>query len=74
MIISYTGVIRQDLTIDPEDPKFQAFSVGFGPDFDAAEIHATTIDQRFSSQYDGGGYEVLLMGDLGCCGGSGRGG
>ena len=60
VIISYTGVIRQDLTIDPEDPRFQAFSVGFGPDFDAAEIHATTIDQRFSSRYDGSGYEVLL--------------
>ena len=28
VIISYTGVIRQDLTVDPEDPRFQAFSVG----------------------------------------------
>ena len=37
VIISYTGVIRQDLTVDPEDPRFQAFSVGFGTDFDAAE-------------------------------------
>ena len=27
VIISYTGVIRQDLTVDPEDPRFQAFSV-----------------------------------------------
>ena len=26
VIISYTGVIRQDLTVDPEDPRFQAFS------------------------------------------------
>ena len=31
VIISYTGVIRQDLTVDPEDPRFQAFTVGFGP-------------------------------------------
>ncbi|MDE2804740.1 MAG: hypothetical protein OXN18_06290 [Gemmatimonadota bacterium] len=60
VIISYTGVIRQDLTVDPEDPRFQAFSVGFGTDFDAAESHATTINQRFSSQSDGSGYEVLL--------------
>ena len=60
MIISYTGVIRQDLTVDPEDPRFQAFSVGFGTDFDAAEMQATTINQRFSSQNDGSGYEVLL--------------
>ena len=60
VIISYTGVIRQDLTVDPDDPRFQAFSVGFGTDFDAAETQATTISQRFSSQSDGSGYEVLL--------------
>lgn len=60
VIIGYTGVIRQDLTVDPEDPRFQAFSVGFGTDFDAAETQATTIDQRFSSRNDGSGYEVLL--------------
>ena len=60
MIVGYTGVIRQDLTVDPEDPRFQAFSVGFGTDFDAAETQATTINQRFSSQSDGSGYEVLL--------------
>ena len=53
VIISYTGVIRQDLTVDPEDPRFQAFSVGFGTDFDAAESQATTINQRFSSRNDG---------------------
>ena len=60
VIISYTGVIRQDLTVDPDDPRFQAFSVGFGTDFDAAESQATTINQRFSSQNDGSGFEVLL--------------
>ena len=60
VIISYTGVIRQDLTVDPEDPRFQAFSVGFGTDFDAAESQATTINQRFGSYNDGSGFEVLL--------------
>ena len=60
VIVGYTGVIRQDLTVDPEDPRFQAFSVGFGTDFDAAETQATTINQRFSSQSDGSGYEMLL--------------
>ena len=60
VIIGYTGVIRQDLTVDPEDPRFQAFSVGFGTDFDAAEAQATTINHRFSSRNDGSGYEVLL--------------
>ncbi len=60
VIVSYTGVIREDLTVDPEDPRFQAFSVGFGTGFDEAETWATTINQRFSSQSDGSGYEVLL--------------
>ena len=60
VIISYTGVIRQDLTVDPEDPRFQAFSVGFGTDFDAAETQATTINHRFSTYSDGSGFEVLL--------------
>ncbi len=60
VIISYTGVIRQDLTVDSEDPRFQAFSVGFGTNFDAAETQATTINQRYSSYSDGSGFEVLL--------------
>ena len=60
VIVSYTGVIRQDLTVDPEDPRFQAFSVGFGTSFDEAETQATAINRRFSSQNDGSGYEVLL--------------
>ena len=29
--------------MDPEDPRFQAFSVGFGTDFDAAETAADTM-------------------------------
>ena len=60
VIISYTGVIGQDLTVDPEDPSFRAFSVSLGTDFDAAETHATTISQRFNSQSDGSGFEVLV--------------
>ncbi len=60
VIISYTGVIRQDLTVDPEDTRYQAFSVGFGTGFDEAEARATTNSQRFRRQNDGSGYEVLL--------------
>ncbi len=60
VIVGYTGVIRQDMTVDPEDPRFQAFGVGFGTDFDAAEAQATTINQRFSSRNHGSGYGVLL--------------
>ena len=60
VVVSYTGVLRLDLTVDPEDPRFQAFSVGFGSNFDEAEANATTVSQRFSTYYDGSGYEVLL--------------
>ena len=74
VIVGYTGVIRQDLTVDPEDPRFQAFSMGFGTDFDEAETQATTISQRFSSQSDGSGYEVLLRETWGVAeGGAARG-
>ena len=48
VIISYPGVIHRDLTVDPEDPRFQAFSVGFATDFDATETQATTIDRHFT--------------------------
>ena len=61
-IISYTGLIRQHLTLGPEDPRFQASCVGFGTDFDAVETHATTINRRFSSENDRSGFEMLLLG------------
>ena len=60
VVVSYTGVLRQNLTVDPEDPRFQAFSVGFGQSFDMAEVDATRISARFSTYHDGSGYEVLL--------------
>ena len=44
MIIEYTGVIRRDLTIDLEDPRFQAFGVGYGRSREEAEQFATTLD------------------------------
>ena len=60
VVVSYTGVLRQDLTVDPDDPRFEAFSVGFGQNFDEAESEATTVSRRFSTYNDGSGYEVLL--------------
>ena len=43
----------------PGGPKFQAFSVEFGEDFDEAETQATMISLRFSSQNEGSGCEVM---------------
>ena len=59
VVVSYTGVIRLDLTIDPEDPRFQAFSVGYGTDWDGAEANAR-LDARFDTYNDGSGYEVIV--------------
>ena len=72
VIIQYTGVVRQDLTIDPEDPRFQAFSVGYGTSREEAEQFATRLDDRFVSYNDGSGYEVLVQ-ETWSAGGAGAG-
>ena len=59
VVVSYTGVIRLDLTIDPEDPRFQGFSVGYGTDWEGAEADAR-LDARFDTYNDGSGYEVIV--------------
>ena len=60
VIIQYTGAIRMDLTLDPDDPRFQAFAVGYGASAQAAEVNATRLDARFSTYADRSGYEVLV--------------
>ncbi|MDE2663226.1 MAG: hypothetical protein OXI39_09530 [Gemmatimonadota bacterium] len=60
VIIRYTGAIRRDLTLDPDDPRFQAFAVGYGTSAQAAEENATRLDARFSTYADRSGYEVLV--------------
>ncbi|WP_419166153.1 hypothetical protein [Candidatus Palauibacter sp.] len=59
--VSYNGVVRQDLMIDPEDPRYQSFAVGYGTSWEEAEQFATTVNDHFATNYyDGGGYEVLV--------------
>ncbi len=60
VVVSYTGVVRQDLTIDPEDPRYQSFSVGYGRSWEEAERSATTLNDRFATNHDGDGYEMLV--------------
>ena len=59
VVVQYTGVIPLDLTIDPDDPRFDGFSVGYGTDWDGAEANAR-LDARFDTYYDGSGYEVIV--------------
>ena len=74
-VVSYTGVIPLDLTIDPDDPRFQGFSVGYGTDWDGAEADARA-DARFDTYYDGSGYEVIVreQWNVGAARGAGGGG
>ena len=60
VVVSYNGVVREDLTIDPEDLRYQSFAVGYGTSWEEAERWATTLNDRFATNYDGDGYEVLL--------------
>ena len=60
VVVSYNGVVRQDLTIDPEDPRYQSFAVGYGTSWEEAEQFATTVNDHFATNYDGTGYEVSL--------------
>ncbi len=60
VVVSYQGVVRQDETIDPEDPRYQLFSVGYGTSWPRAEQNATTGSGRFTTNYDGSGYEVIV--------------
>ena len=60
VVVSYNGVVRQDLTVDPEDPRYPSFAVGYGTNWDEAERSATTLNDRFATNYDGDGYEVLV--------------
>ena len=60
VVVSYTGVVRRALTIDPEDPRYQSYSVGYGTSWEEAERSATTLNDRFATNYDGDGYEMLV--------------
>ena len=60
VIVRYTGVIRGDAVIDPDDPRFQGLAVGYGGSAESAEADATRADDRFSAYYDGDGYDVLV--------------
>ncbi len=61
VVVSYTGVVRQDLTIDPEDPRYQRFAVGYGTSWEEAEQFATTLNEHFATNHDGAGYEILVQ-------------
>ena len=54
------GVVKEDLARHPESPRFQIFAVGYGGSWEEAEEHATTLNGRFATYYDGGGYRLAV--------------
>ena len=72
VVVSYMGVVQQDLTIDPDDPRYQLFGVGYGTSWEEAEQNATRVNSRFMTTYDGDGYEVLVREKWAVAGAAGR--
>ena len=60
VVVSYMGVVKEDLARHPESPRFQIFAVGYGASREEAEEHATTLNERFATYYDGGGYRLAV--------------
>lgn len=59
VVIAYEGVVPQDLSVDPEDPRFQAFGIGYGGDWDEAEAEAVA-KARFRGYFDESGYHMAV--------------
>ena len=59
VVIAFEGVVREDLSVDPEDPRFQAFAIGYGSSSEEAEAEAVG-KARFSGFIVGSGYEIVV--------------
>ena len=59
VVIAYEGVVRQDLAVDPGDPRFQAFAIGYGNSWQEAEAEAVAR-ARFNGYFDGLRYDMVV--------------
>ena len=59
-VVTYTAVARLDGALDPDDPRFPNFSIGYGTNWADAEANATQRNDRFSAYNDGSGYSFML--------------
>ena len=60
-VVGYTAVARLGETLDPADPRFPNFAVGYGTGWEDSEAAATDLDERFSAYNDGSKYRILLQ-------------
>ncbi len=59
VVIAYEGVVPGDTSIDPDDPRFQAFSVGYGNSWDDAEAEAVAR-ARLNGYVVGSNYDIVV--------------
>lgn len=61
VVVRFSAVFRGDERVDPGDPGFTNFAIGFGTSWDGAEANATDLDQHFAAYNDGSGYDAVLQ-------------
>ena len=59
VVIAYEGVVPWDNSIDPDDPRFQAFSVGYGDSWEGAEAEAVA-KARLNGHVVGFSYDIVV--------------
>ncbi|MYA11109.1 MAG: formylglycine-generating enzyme family protein [Gemmatimonadetes bacterium] len=61
VVVRFAAVFRRDETVDPGDPRFTNYAVGFGKSWDEAEARATSLNERFTTFTDGTDYGRMLQ-------------
>ncbi len=61
VVVAFDAVFRRDHKVDPADPRFPNFAVGFGTGWDDAEAHATSLNEHFITYSDGSGHNPLVQ-------------
>ena len=59
-VVTWTAAVRLDGALDPEDPRFPNFSIGYGRNWADAEANATERNDRFVAYNDGSEYGFML--------------
>ncbi len=60
-VVRFNAVYRRDEELDPGDPRFTNFAVGYGTSWEEAEAQATSLNERFTTYSDGTRYGVLVQ-------------
>lgn len=60
VVIAYEGVVLLDSTVDPDDPRFQAFAIGYGSNWQEAEAEAVAKARLKGYYPDGLGHEIVV--------------